>query len=79
MHATHIIGRHLSRPDGAPIERCCMCGAERVEGLPRKKVLSPSFMDWDCIQDGNGICTYCAACLGIGQERKNMSLCVVPG
>ena len=70
MKATHIIGKHLNSIQGDTIKRCCMCGAENLQGLPRKQVLSSSFMDWEYIQDGDGVCVYCAACFGIGQKRS---------
>ena len=70
MKATHIIGKHLNPIQGDTIKKCCMCGAENLQGLPRKQVLSSSFMDWDYIQDDDGVCVYCAACFGIGQKRS---------
>ena len=70
MKATHIIGKYLNPIQGGTIKKCCMCGAENLQGLPRKQVLSSSFMDWEYIQDGDGVCVYCAACFGIGQKRS---------
>ena len=45
IRATHIIGMHLPQIEGKAIEKCCMCGAENLMGLPRKEILSASFMD----------------------------------
>ena len=71
MKATHIIGGHLRLVEGEMmLGRCCICGGENLLGLPQRKVLRASFMDWEYIQDGDGVCVYCAACLGVGQKQS---------
>jgi hypothetical protein len=56
---------------------CCLCGGgETVEKwFDRKKIISSSFTDWNCMSDidGQTICSFCAACLGKELGLRNHS------
>lgn len=73
MKVTHITGKHLPlSPDGKPIEKCAMCGSCGIDGFATGDVIGSNFLDCDYLGDGDGICIYCAACLGKEQPRNEV-------
>ena len=67
---THLIGKHLNKPVGKKMsEPCALCGASGQQGIPIRQTLSDGFMDTAYLGHTGSICTFCAACLGKGQEK----------
>lgn len=56
---------------------CCLCGGDKTveKWFDRKKIISSSFTDWDCMSDidGQTICSFCVACLGKELGLRNHS------
>jgi hypothetical protein len=56
---------------------CCLCGGDKTveKWLDRKKVISSSFTDWNCMSDidGQTICSFCVSCLGKELGLRNHS------
>ena len=73
MHVTEFLGRHLAIQETTPLDvphaSCKMCGERITEGIAQRKVIKPSFTDYEYLRCASRwVCKWCAACLGVQED-----------